>query len=316
MEKIKNNITLKYIMGLSLVTILILSIQMWIIKLFDTIGFEFTKILLIFSVIVMPLLGLFMVTKVCCKKNDIKQSHLLTKIFIISIVLTTLSAIYLGFKLGMFGNIEERMLVVTEGTADIVTKNTIESYEETPLITFMIMANIKFILKALIASTIYISVLILTLVRHWISKRISIDKEETIKQIKQLLIAVAVIIMIEVLINVEVNIKEGNIPVSMTIRLEPKITNREKQQIENKLKEMNEIINYEYIDNSEASSELKGWFEETFDNMSYEDYKHIFSNKNIERFDLTVHNKNVDSIKKELEGINGIEKIQGFSIEF
>ncbi len=170
MEKIKNNITLKYTIGLSLVTIIILSTQMGIIKLLDTIGYEFTKTLLILSIIVMPLVGLYIVTKVCCKENNIKKSYLLTKIFIISIVLTIFSVIYLGFKFGMFGNIEEGMLVVSEGTADIVTKDTIESYEETPIMTFMIIANIKFIIKALIVSTLYMSVLIIVLVRYWISK--------------------------------------------------------------------------------------------------------------------------------------------------
>ena len=47
---------------------------------------------------------------------------------------------------------------------------------------------------------------------------------------------------------------------------------------------MDEIINYEYIDDSEASSEFKGGFEETFgdvNNMSYNDHKDIFSNKKL-----------------------------------
>lgn len=320
MEKVKNNITFKYTIGLSLITILILSLQIQIFKLYDLEKIELMKTLLIFSVTIIPLVGLYTVTKVCCRKSyDIKQSHLLTKIFTISIVLTILSAIYLGFKLDMFGNVDDGLLLISEGEAREVTKNYIESYEETPLITFMVIANTKFMLKELMISTLYIGVLILVLVRHWISKNISIEKKEIIKQIKELLIVVSTIIMIEILANVGINIKEGNIPMSMTIRLESKITNREKQQIENKLKEMDEIINYEYIDDSEASSEFKEWFEETFgdvNNMSYEDYKDIFSNKNIERFDLTVHNKNIDSIKEALQGMNGIEEIQGISIEF
>lgn len=216
----------------------------------------------------------------------------------------------------MFGNVDDGLLLISEGEATDVTQNYIESYEETPLITFMIIANARFMLKALILSTIYIGVLILVLVRHWISKEIQIDKEEVIKQIKQLLNAVAVIVTIEGLIIVGINIKEGNVPMSMTIRLESKITKREKQQIENKLKEMDKIINYEYIDESTDSIEFEEWFKETFDSLSYEDYKDILSNENIERFDLTVHNKNVDSIKKALEGMKGIEKIQGMSIEF
>ena len=314
MEKIKNNITLKLIIGLSLLTIFILLIQFQIFKLYDLEKFELMNILLILSITIIPIVGLYIVTKVCFKKSyDIKQSHLLIKIFIISIILTILSAIYLGFTLNMFGNVK---ILITEGEAREVTQSIIESYEETPLITFIIIANARFMLKALMLSTIYIGVLLLVLVRYWISKNIPIEKEETIKQIKQLLIAVAVIIMIEILANVGVNIKEGNIPMSMTIRLESKITNRERQQIENKLKEIDEIINYKYIDSSESSNELKEWFNETFDNMSYEDYKHIFSNKNIEKFELKVHNKNVDSIKESLEGMDGIKEIQGMSIEF
>ena len=47
--------------------------------------------------------------------------------------------------------------------------------------------------------------------------------------------------------------------------------------------------------------------------MSYDDYKHIFSSQNLEKFDLTVHNKNVDFIKKELENLDGVKEIQGMS---
>ena len=316
MEKVKNNITFKYTIGLSLITIFILSLQIQIFKLYDLEKIELMKTLLIFSVAIIPLVGLYTVTKVCCRKSDdIKPSHLLTKIFSISIVLTILSAIYLGFKLDMFGNVDDGLLLISEGEAREVTKNYIESYEETPLITFMVIANTKFMLKALMLSTLYIGVLILVLVRYWISKNISIEKKETTKQIKQLLIAVEIIIMIEVLTNVGVNIKEGNIPMSMTISLESKITNREKQQIENKLKEMDEIISYKYIDNNEASNEFKEWLEERFDNISYEDYKHIYSN-NMGRFDLTVHNRNIDFVKEALEDMNGIKIIQGKSIGF
>lgn len=317
MEKVKNNITFKYTIGLSLIMIFILSIQIQIFKLYDLEKIELMKTLLILSVTIIPLVGLYTVTKVCCRKSyDIKPSHLLTKIFIISIVLTIFSAIYFGFKFGMFGNIEEGMSVISKGTIELFSKDSIEYYDETPMKTFVLITNVKSILKAFMLSTIYIGVLNLVLVRHWISKEIHIQKEEKIKQIKQLLIAVAVIIMIGVLVNVGLNIKEGNIPMSMTISLESKITNREKQQIENKLKEMDEIISYKYIDNNEASNEFKEWFEETFDNMSYEDYKHIYSNNNMGRFNLTVHNKNVDFVKEALEDMNGIKIIQGKSIGF
>lgn len=316
MEKIKNNITLKYTIGLFFVTIIILSIQIWSIKLFNTLGFELTNISFLFSVIVLPLIGLYIVTNLSCKNNYNKISHLLTKIFIISIILTLCSAIYIAFKLKMFGNIDGNMLVISNGTADIVTKDIIDSYSETPIVTFILIANIKFILHALILSTIYIATLNLTVVRHWINKNIPIEKEETIKQIKHLLIIVAAIITVIVLIIVGLSITEGNIPMSMTIQLESQITNSEKREIENKLKGMNKIINYEYIDDIESTNEFKELFKERFDNLSDQFYQDIFSNINAGKFNIIVHNKNVDYIKKELEGMNGIKVIQGTSINF
>ena len=48
-EKIKNNITFKYTIGLSLITILILSLQIQIFKLYDLEKIELMKTLLIFS---------------------------------------------------------------------------------------------------------------------------------------------------------------------------------------------------------------------------------------------------------------------------
>lgn len=318
MKNIKNNITFKYTIGLSLVTIFILSIQIGIIKLFDTIGFGLTGILLIITVIVMPLVSLYIVTKVSCKKSpDINLTYLLTKIFIISIVLTILSAIFLGLKFGMFGNIDDKMLVISGGSANIITKSSIKYYEETPLITFGIIGNIKTIIKLLTVSTLYIGGIILVLVRYWINNMQS-EKKEFIKQIKLLLIAITVIIMLEILANVGVNIIQGNIQISMTILLESNVTDREKEEIENKLKEMDEIISYRYMDISEVSNELIESMEEDFgyDNLFMEDIKDRIDTiiKN-EKFDLTVYNKNVDSIKEALEGMNGIKKIQGMSIE-
>ena len=315
MEKSQNNITLKFTIGLSLITILILSIQICILNSFNNnkIEFEVTRFSLIFSVLVLPLVGLSIVTKLCCKKRDINHSHLLTKVFIISIILSIFSALYLGFRFGMFGNVTEGVLVISNGSADIISNDIIKSYEGVPLKSFILIDNIKFILQALIASTLYISILIITFVRHWINQNLSINNEDSIKQVKQISIIILAIIILKVLVSIGIGTIKGNIQVPITIRLDAQVTELEKSKIENKLKEIDEIINYKYIDSSETSNELKEWFNETFDNMSYDDYKHIFYSKNLEKFYLKVNNKNVDFIKKELENLDGVKEIQGMS---
>lgn len=102
MENKKDNIILKYTIGLSLITIIVLIIQINIIKLFNVIGLMITPIL-IGSTIILPFLGLYLVTKINCKNSNINHSGLLWKIFAISIVLTILSSLYLGFRLHLFG---------------------------------------------------------------------------------------------------------------------------------------------------------------------------------------------------------------------
>ena len=202
MEKSQNNSTLKFTIGLSLITILILSIQICILNSFNNnkIEFEVTRFSLIFSVLVLPLVGLSIVTKLCCKKRDINHSHLLTKVFIISIILSIFSALYLGFRFGMFGNVTEGVLVISNGSADIISNDIIKSYEGVPLKSFILIDNIKFILQALIASTLYISILIITFVRHWINQNLSINNEDSIKQVKQISIIILAIIILKVLV--------------------------------------------------------------------------------------------------------------------
>ena len=63
MENKKDNIILKYTIGLSLITIIVLIIQINIIKLFNVIGLMITPIL-IGSTIILPFLGLYLVTKI------------------------------------------------------------------------------------------------------------------------------------------------------------------------------------------------------------------------------------------------------------
>lgn len=76
MEKIKNNITLKYTMGLSLITLLILSIQFQIFKLYDLEKNELMNILLIISITIIPIVGLYIITKVCFKKVMILNTNI------------------------------------------------------------------------------------------------------------------------------------------------------------------------------------------------------------------------------------------------
>lgn len=275
-----------------------------VIKQFDIIGFELTRILLILSVIVVPLISLYIVTTICYKNNpNIKSSYLLTKIFIISLICTIFATIYLGYTLDMFGNIEDGMLVVFKENAETITAKTMESLEEYH-ISYLVINNVKSIIKALIISTIYVGFLILVLVRYWINRYIQIEKEERTKQVKELLIVAAIILIIEALINVGANIKEGNIQIPISIELEFKITDTQKDKIENKVKEIEEVIKYEY----ESADDLFDKLKESFGEKSYilENYDSSIMR---EKYIITIHYKDKETVKKQLEEMDGINKI-------
>ena len=302
MEKLKNNIVVKYTVGSTIITLIVLIIQTVVFNSYDAIGESLAKIIFTLVAIIIPVVGLYIVTKKTCKGNfDIRQGEILTKIFIISVILSLFAVVYLGNILHIFGNIEDKMLVFAKGDVGIIESTTLKQYEQY-VMNYLKINNAKFVLKALLISTLYIFILIVVFVRHWINKHTTIEK----KQVIYLIFAFIVVIMIQILLNVTFCIKEGNIQIPITTELESKTTYIDKQKIENKLDNMKEISNYEYKSAEDELDNFKDFLSQYGSSLS-NNYNSKYFN---ERYIINIHYKDKEEVMKQLEALDGIKSIK------
>ena len=302
MEKLKNNIVVRYTVGLTVITAIVLIVQTITFKSYDAIGENLAKIIILLETTIIPIVGVYIVTKKTCKRiSNIRQREILTKIFIISLILSLFAVVYLGNTLHIFGNIEEEMLVFTKGDVGIIEETTLKQYE-TYVTSYLKISNAKFVIKALLGSTLYIIFLIAVLVRYWISKYIEIEK----KQIIHLIFAFIITVMIQILLNASFSLKAGNIQIPITTELESKITYLDKQKIENKLDNMKEIINYEYRSTEDELDNFKDFLSQYGGSLS-NNYNSKYFN---ERYIINIHYKDKEEVMKELEALDGIKSIK------
>lgn len=171
---------------------------------------------------------------------------------------------------------------------------------------FLIIANIKSIVKAIIFSTVYICILLLIFARRWINKNLQLENNERKNNVKQLMIVFFIIIILEILVNIGTNMIEGNIQIPVNIVLEYNVTSAQKQKIESKLNTMDEIIKYEYKSKTDALSEVS----EKMGELAYL----LDKDRNIlpESYTITIYYKHKEALINELEDLNGIKSIKSW----
>lgn len=164
----------------------------------------------------------------------------LAKAFIISFIVIVCIVISIAWKMNSIGKNNEVVFVIQE------FKYIPLEYMEEYLINMIIINNVNYIIKLLIFLVIGIFLIIL-LVAHCMK----IEKENKIKQIRNLIFVTLISIVFLFSINIVINIQGEKIHVPISIILESKISEEDKEKIENILSDTEEIIEYKCISSEE-----------------------------------------------------------------
>ena len=302
MKKLKESITLKFIIGICIITIITLLLQSGIILLLHTIRLELTLILLLIIAIIVPLFGFKKIINKTCNEEHFKSinlSYLLTKILIISFVIMIIVTVFIAYKLHFIGNSKDGIYILSNGLASVEMVKYFEPYQ----IEMIKLDNLEFLTKCIIASTIYISFLILICVNKFINDALQITKEKKL-QLKQFafpVILIIIFIAIELITPANFSSGKNNVQVSFTITTERGLSDAEKNDINNKIKQIDKIIDYEYISNSSRLEELN---EKTNNLLS----SYANDNPFPDSYKIIVNYKDETFVKEKLMEIPGIEK--------
>lgn len=164
----------------------------------------------------------------------------LAKAFIISFIVIVCIVISIAWKMNSIGKNNEVVFVIQE------FKYIPLEYMEEYLINMIIINNINYIIKLLIFLVIGIFLIIL-LVAHCMK----IEKENKIKQIRNLIFVTLISIVFLFSINIVINIQGEKIHVPISMILEFEISENDKEKIENILNETDGIIEYKHISSEE-----------------------------------------------------------------
>ncbi len=301
----KNNLTMKYSIGLLVITIITLLIQRAIFLVFN-ISFTLFQFLFLLSPIAIPLVGLYIVQKFILKKEktDINVPNLLTKIFIISLVYMLLSALYIVYRLHILINIKEGMIIIGTKMKMLPASLSIMHAMGEDSIKLALINNAKYVINAIIFSTLYISFLIFTFVRYWINNILQIEKnarKRLLKNYKLLIIIVTIVLIIEFSVSFGLRIYTDEFETNIVVRVENGISNTEKNRIESQFNQIEEIIRYEYKSGNDALNNMKEHFKDS--NILSEFDSNFFPST----YEITIHSKDKDTVNKKLQMIDGID---------
>lgn len=153
------------------------------------------------------------------------------------------------------------------------------------------------------------TILILPIEKRMLNSKSEIDEEIKRKQNKTIIYSIIVLCIIIFITIGMVVIKENgenNKQIGMTIFLEQDISEIQKNNIEQTFKESEYIENFEYISKEDALNQMKEKFaDKEYLLEGYEGMNNIFPAS----FKIKIKSKNVDKIKEIYENMNGVKKI-------
>lgn len=302
----KDNIIMKYSIGLFLITIITLLIQKGIVIIFHDIEFTIEVFLLVISIIIVPIIGIHILQKFVIKKENVSMdsSNLLSKIFIISFIYMLLATLYIVVDLNILINTKEALYVIGDGltSSEMLEKATIG------LTKMSLLSNAKYVISGVLFSTLYITFIVFVYIRKWINNILQVEKSVKKAQLKQLILPIImmiIILMIQIGIASYYKKYEEKMEISISVRLEPGISINKRKKIENELNQIDEIIKYQYKSNEEKLRELQERFGENTNLLSsYEGENNIFSSS----YEIIIHAKDKEKVNKKLQKIDGIKK--------
>lgn len=302
----KNNLTIKYSIGLLVITFIVLLVERIIFLLFNKINFNTFRCLLFLSPIVIPLVGLYILQKIILKKErtNINVQNLLTKIFIISFIYMLLSALYIVCRLHILINIKDGMIIIGTRMEMLPASPSIMEKMGESSIQLALINNAKYVMNAIILSTLYISFLVFTFVRHWINNIIQIEevaRKRVLKNYILPIIIVTIILIIEFSVSISLKICTDEFETNIVVKVERGISNIEKKRIEGQLNQIEEIIRYSYKSSDDALNNMKEHFKNS--NILSEFDSNIFP----ATYEITVRSKDKDTVNKKLQMVDGIE---------
>ena len=303
----KNNLTMKYSVGLLIITLITLLAERILVSLFRIIDYDIFRVIMVLVPFAISLIGLYLLQKIILKKekSDIDVSKLLTKIFIISLIYMLLSALYIVCRFHILINIKNEILTLE--TLDIITPDLIEKIGEKigeKVIELVLIKNAEYVMNAIIGATIYISFLMFTFVRHWINNIVQgkdNERKNGVKKYKVLIILVITSLIIESVLAFGIKKSEDNFEVQIVVKTERELTSYEKNRVESQLSQIEEIISYEYKSSDDAFNRLK----ELYKNSSI--FEGRDSNFFPASYEITVRAKDRDVVNQKLKMIEGIE---------
>ena len=164
----------------------------------------------------------------------------LAKAFIISFIIIVSVVIGIAWKINCLSTNNDVLFVISE------FKYIPLSYMEEYFIKMIIINNINYIVKLLRFFVIGIFLIIL-LVAYFMK----LEKENKIRQIINLIIVTLISIVFLFSSNIVLSIQKGNIHVPISIILESRTSEKDKEKIKNILSETEEIIEYKCISSEE-----------------------------------------------------------------
>lgn len=278
-KKEAKNITIKFAIGIIIISIISQLINIFIlgialqVKANDIIvGRNNNSIIITFSILIQILtffIMYYIMNKIILNNRKIKKentSKIIRNIVIISIIIILINAIII------FGK------------------------DESIAIEYIISYTLAIILT-------------LPIEKRMLNSKTEIDEEIKRKQNKIIIYSIIVLCTIIFVTIGMVAIKENgekNKQIGMKIFLEQDISEIQKNNIEQSLKESECIESFEYISKEDALNQMKEKFKDKeYLLEGYEGKNNIFTAS----FNLKIKSKNVDKIKEIYENMNGVKKI-------
>lgn len=298
-----DKLTIKYSIGLLIITIIVLVAERIIFSLLGVIDFGG----LILCPIVIPMIGLYLLQKTLLKNNmtDVNVPDLLTKFLVISLVYMLISAIYIACRLHILIDVKDALLVLSQQPT-IVSSTMMQVLGKENLEVILI-NNSRYVMYTIIISTIYISTLTFSVVRYWTNNSLNIEKSKRArfpKNFKVSVILLIIILIIEISIAFGLDVwkthKMNYTEIKISVTIESGKSNKEREKIENKLNEIEEIIKYEYKSNDDALDEMKQVFK------GYNVLTGIDSDVFPSTYEITLHKKDKEMVINKLKLIDGI----------
>lgn len=301
----KNSFITEYSIGLLVITFIVLLVERIIILFFNIINFNTFRCLLLLSPIVIPIVGLYILQTIIKKeKINTNDQNLLTKILIISLIYMLFSALYIVCRLHVLINIKDGMTIIGEKMEIFQASPSIMEKMGKNYIKFALINNAKYVMNAIILSTLYILFLVFTLVRHWINNTIQIENSERKREVKNnklLIFLIAIVFIIELTVSISLKICADESETNIIVKVESGISSIDKNRIEEQLNQIKEIIRYEY----KSSDNELNYMEENFANSSIlsEFDSSIFH----ATYEITVRSKDKDTVSNKLQKVEGIK---------